>query len=221
MTTAMNVLRRLRARTPETGLGREFYTDGEIYKLDLDLIYHREWLFAAHTAELPRTGSYLTLQIGAYPMVLVRAADGVIRAFVNVCRHRGSRLCPDERGIASKLVCPYHQWTYDLDGRLFAARQMGAGFDRSRLGLTQVHCETVNGYIFICLSPQAPDFTPTRTQLEPYLSPHRLDEARVAFESTIVEEGKLEAGVGKTTASATTAPRTIRSSPVLFPTRPP
>src|SRR5580704_13373945 len=117
MTTAMSVLRRLQERAPDTGLTREFYTDPAIYALDLEQIFYREWLFAAHTSELPGTGSYLTLQIDAYPIVLVRAADGVIRAFVNSCRHRGSRLCPAERGRASKLVCPYHQWTYELDGR--------------------------------------------------------------------------------------------------------
>jgi glycine betaine catabolism A len=189
MTTRTDLLRHLRARTPRTGLGREFYTDQDIYELDLDLIFYREWLFVAHTGELPKSGSYLTLQVGAYPIVLVRAGDGVIRAFVNMCRHRGQRLCPAERGTVLKLVCPYHQWTYDLDGRLFAARQMGAGFDRSRLGLKPVHCETVEGYVFICIAAEAPDFAPTRQQLTPYLAPHQLSQARVAHESTIIEEG--------------------------------
>jgi glycine betaine monooxygenase A len=189
MTTAMNVLRRLQRRAPATGLGREFYTDSEIFELDLELIFYREWLFAGHTVELPKTGSYLTLQFGAYPVLLVRAADGLIRAFVNSCRHRGARVCPDARGTAAKLVCPYHQWTYELDGRLFAARQMGPGFDRGQFGLRRIHCETVCGSIFICFGTDAPDFAPTRQQLELYLAPHRLADARVAFESTIVEEG--------------------------------
>jgi Rieske 2Fe-2S family protein len=121
-------------------------------------------------------------------LLLVRAADGVIRAFVNACRHRGSRLCAESNGRAAKLVCPYHQWTYELDGRLFAARQMGPGFDRARLGLKKVHCESVGGYIFVCLSDSPPSFAAARTQLEAYLAPHRLQEARVAYESTIVEE---------------------------------
>ena len=189
MTTAMNVLRRLQGRVPSTGLGREFYTDELIFELDLELIFYREWLFAGHTVELPRSGSYLTLQVGTYPVLLVRAADGVIRAFVNTCRHRGARVCPEARGTAVKLVCPYHQWTYELDGRLFAARQMGAGFDKTQFGLRRLHCETVGGYIFVCLAAEPPDFAPTRKQLEPYLAPHRLVDARIAFESTIIEEG--------------------------------
>ncbi len=183
------VLRSLRERARGTGLTRGFYTDAEIYALDLEHIFYTDWLFVAHGAELPQEGSYLTLQIGAYPILLTRAADGVIRAFVNTCRHRGARVCPDAAGTASKLVCPYHQWTYHLDGRLFAARQMGSGFDRSQLALKPLHCETVAGYIFVCLAAEPPDFGPTRRQLEPYLLPHRLSEARVAFQSTIIEEG--------------------------------
>ncbi len=189
MTTAMNVLRRLSARQPATGLPREFYVDERVFELDLELIFYRQWLFAAHESELPQPGSYLTLQVGAYPIVLVRGGSGLIRAFVNSCRHRGSRLCRAERGRAARLVCPYHQWTYDLDGRLFAARQMGAGFDRGAYALKQLHCETVAGYIFVCLAAQAPDFSATRAQLSAYLGPHRLAAARVAFESTIIEDG--------------------------------
>ncbi len=188
MSTASMTLRSLQRRAPAAGLGREFYHDAAIYDLDLQLIFYREWLFAAHEAELHGTGSYVTLQVGAYPVVLVRAASGAIRAFVNSCRHRGSRVCAAARGRAAKLVCPYHQWTYDLDGRLFAARQMGAGFDRTPFALRRVHCEAIAGYVFICLADEAPDFTATRVQLTAYLAPHRLHEAKVAYESTIIEE---------------------------------
>ncbi len=188
-TTSSTLLRSLSERTPGAGLTREFYTDAAIFQFDLEQIFYRDWLFVAHSGELPQTGSYVTLQIGTYPIVLTRAADGVIRAFVNSCRHRGARVCPEASGTAPKLVCPYHQWTYHLDGRLFAARQMGAGFDRSQLGLRQLHCESVAGYIFVCLAADPPDFEPTRRQLEAYLLPHRLAHARVAFESTIIEEG--------------------------------
>ena len=190
MTSAIsNIHHRLRERAAGTGLAREFYTDSDIFALDLEHVFYKEWLFVAHSAELPQPGSYLTLQIGAYPIVLTRAADDVVRAFINSCRHRGARVCPAAMGTASKLVCPYHQWTYQLDGRLFAARQMGPEFDRSQLGLRQLHCETVAGYVFVCLAAEAPDFAPTRQQLQTYLLPHRIADARVAFESTIVEEG--------------------------------
>jgi len=174
---------------PGTGLEREFYVDPEIFALDLEHIFYREWLFAAHTAELVKTGSYLTLQIGAYPILLVRAGDGTINAFINSCRHRGARLCPSERGVTPKLVCPYHQWTYSLDGRLFSARFMGPEFDRSLWGLKRVHCETAAGYVFVCIAAEPPDFAPVRAQFETYFGPHRFADARVAVEYSIIEEG--------------------------------
>jgi glycine betaine catabolism A len=186
---ATHVLSRLQKRSPEYGLPGEFYRDPAIYALELNLLFYKEWLFAAHTAELAQTGSYLTLQVGDFPILLTRDRDGRIHAFVNSCRHRGARVCQEPHGVAPKLVCPYHQWTYDLDGRLFAARQMGAHFDKSQFGLRRVHCESVAGYIFICVAPEPPAFEAMRRQLEPYLLPHRLSDARVAFESTIVENG--------------------------------
>jgi glycine betaine catabolism A len=189
LSKAAFVLNRLAGRSPAYGLPGEFYRDPEIYDLELSQLFYREWLFAAHTVELGQTGSYLTLQVGDYPILLTRDRDGQIHAFVNTCRHRGARVCQQSHGVAPKLVCPYHQWTYDLDGRLFAARQMGSGFDKSQFSLRRIHCEIAAGFIFICIAPEPPDFQTTRRQIEPYLLPHRLTEARVAFESTIVENG--------------------------------
>jgi len=186
---AATVSNRLAERSASHGLPGEFYRDPGIYDLELKLIFYREWLFAAHTVELEQTGSYLTLQVGDYPIVLTRDRDGKIHAFVNSCRHRGARVCQESHGVAPKLVCTYHQWTYDLDGRLFAARQMGPHFDKSQFALRRIHCEIVAGFIFVCVAPEPPDFEATRRQIEPYLLPHRLSEARVAFESTIVENG--------------------------------
>jgi glycine betaine catabolism A len=189
MTTQADVLRLLQTHEPGSGLTRAFYTNPGIFELDLEHLFYREWLFAAHSVELPEAGSYLTLQIGAYPVLLVCGGDGIIRAFINSCRHRGARLCPETRGSALKLVCPYHQWAYELDGRLFAARQMGSDFNRKHFGLRPVHCESVAGYVFVCLAAEPPQFAAARRQLESYLLPHRLAQARVAFESTIIEEG--------------------------------
>jgi Rieske 2Fe-2S family protein len=102
-----NVLSRLQARSPARGLPGDFYRDPGIFALELQQIFYREWLFAAHTVELQRAGSYLTLQVGAYPILLTRDREGQIHAFVNSCRHRGARVCPDSHGVAPKLVCPY------------------------------------------------------------------------------------------------------------------
>jgi Rieske 2Fe-2S family protein len=86
-------------------------------------------------------------------------------------------------------VCPYHNWSYELDGRLLFARDMGPNFDRAKHGLKSVHCESGGGYIWICLAAQAPDFAAFRKTVAPYLAPHDLSMAKVAAESTIVENG--------------------------------
>ena len=170
-------------------LPRKFFTDPDFYQLDLENIWYRDWLFVGHDCELAKSGSYMTLQVGDYPVVVVRSGDGTVRAFHNSCRHRGSRICAGEKGTAAKLVCPYHSWTYELDGRLLYARDMGPGFDPKEHGLKPVHCQSIGGFIWICLARQAPDLSQFRAQVEPYLLPHRLRETKVAFESTIVENG--------------------------------
>jgi Rieske 2Fe-2S family protein len=179
----------LTGRDPNFSLEQKFYTDPDFYKLDLENIFYRDWLFVGHDCELPKTGSYMTVQVGAYPVVIVRDAQGGIRAFHNSCRHRGSRICSAEKGTAAKLVCPYHQWTYELDGRLLFARQVGPDFKPAEYGLKQVHCENVAGYIYVCLADEAPDFNGFRNLVEPYLAPHNIKDAKVAFESSIIEKG--------------------------------
>ncbi|ASV87086.1 putative Ring hydroxylating alpha subunit [Ochrobactrum quorumnocens] len=179
----------LTGRDPNFSLEQKFYTDPDYYKLDLENIFYRDWLFVGHDCELPKTGSYMTVQVGAYPVLIVRDAQGGIRAFHNSCRHRGSRICSAEKGTTAKLVCPYHQWTYELDGRLLFARQVGPDFKPAEYGLKHVHCETVAGYIYVCLADEAPDFNSFRALVEPYLAPHSIKEAKVAFESSIIEKG--------------------------------
>jgi Rieske 2Fe-2S family protein len=181
------VLSNLRRRNPATALERDFYTRPENFQIDLDLIWYRDWLFVGHDCEVQTPGQYLTVQVGEYPVLILRDREGGLRAFHNSCRHRGSRICSEVHGSAPRLVCPYHQWTYSLDGRLLAARDMGSSFDKTQYGLKPVHCTSVGGYIWICLARVAPDFEPVRRQLEPYFLPHRLHDAKVAYESTIVE----------------------------------
>ncbi len=189
MTPPTDLLARLRSRPPGHTLAREFYTDPDWFRLDLEHIFYRNWLFAGHDCELPQPGAYLTLQVGDYPLIVVRGDDGRIRAFHNTCRHRGSRLCAAEHGHAARITCPYHRWTYNLDGTLFYARDMGGDFDAARHGLRPVHCESIAGYIWVSVAARAPDLDAFRALAEPYLAPHRLRDAKIAFESTIIERG--------------------------------
>ena len=189
MLSNADVLSLLFTRQPGYSLPQPFYTDPDLYRADLEHIFYRDWLMAGTVAEFPKTGSFTTLQIGAAAVILVRGADGVIRGFHNSCRHRGSRICAAEKGTAPKLVCPYHQWTYELDGKLLWAREMGADFDPTKHGLKPVHVATAAGMVFVCLAAAAPDFAPLAAQAELYVGPHGLADTKVAFQSTIVEKG--------------------------------
>ena len=189
MDTRAEMLKLIRDRREGFSLDRPFYLDPDFFRVDMDLIWYRDWLFVGHDCEVAKPGSYFTVQVGDYPVVIVRDREGKIRAFHNSCRHRGSRVCTSEKGTSARLVCPYHQWTYDLDGKLVFARQMADDFDKSQFGLKPVACESVAGYIFICLADQPADFAPFRALMEPYFAPHRLTEAKVAYESTIIEKG--------------------------------
>jgi Rieske 2Fe-2S family protein len=170
-------------------LSGPFYKDAALFQADLDLIWYRDWIFAASEAELPKPGAYVTLQLGAYPVVVVRGQDGKVRAFHNVCRHRGQRLCSRTSGQTAKLVCPYHQWTYETDGRLLWARDMGADFDASKHGLKPVHCATTAGMVFICLADTASDFAPLEAAADRYTAPHGPQDLKVAHQSRIIENG--------------------------------
>ena len=189
MNIRTEVLNKLKTRREGYSLEQKFYTDADYYKLDLEMIWYRDWLFVGHDCEIPKTGNYFTVQIGDYPVIIVRDRSGTVRALNNSCRHRGSRVCTQDKGASAKLVCPYHQWTYELDGTLLFARNMGEDLDKASHSLKPVHCETFGGYIFICLADQAPDFAPVKAMVEPYLARHKLGETKVAFESTIIEKG--------------------------------
>jgi Rieske 2Fe-2S family protein len=183
------MLTQLHNRQAGYSLAQPFYNDPAFHALDMEYIWARCWLFIGHTCEVAKPGDYFTVQIGDDSIIIVRDRNRTVHAFFNSCRHRGSKICNADKGNAAKLVCPYHQWTYELDGRLLFARDMGSDFVPSRWDLKPVHCETVAGYIFICLADKAPDFAAFRANAEPYLAPHALEDAKVAYTSSIVENG--------------------------------
>ncbi|MDN3556204.1 aromatic ring-hydroxylating oxygenase subunit alpha [Halomonas maura] len=189
MTHQIQTLELVQQRKPRHALPRELYGDPSVYREDLEQLWHKEWIFAGHTFELEKPGQYLTLQIGDYPIVVVRGADGELRAFHNACRHRGSKVCQEASGKAAKLVCPYHKWTFDLDGKLLFAGNMGSDFNTRDYGLKPAHCEVVESYIFVCVAETAPDFEPFRQAVTPFIAPHGLDNCKVAFESNLIEKG--------------------------------
>jgi phenylpropionate dioxygenase-like ring-hydroxylating dioxygenase large terminal subunit len=94
------------------------YDDSEFYTREIERVFRPSWQIVCHVSDIPNTGDWHSLDYVGESIIVVRGADNVVRAFTNVCRHRGSRLVDGASGCAKKLVCPYHAWTYDLDGRL-------------------------------------------------------------------------------------------------------
>lgn len=168
-------------------LPQALYNDADAFDFDMEAVFGTSWLMAGFTCELPEPGSYLAQMVGKWPILIVRDRKGEIRAFHNSCRHRGSLICKPGSGTSPKIMCPYHRWTYDLDGGLFAATRMGPDFDKSLHGLRQIHIECVAGAMFVCFAETPPPFADFANKLESYLGPQRMDKAKLAFESTISE----------------------------------
>jgi Rieske 2Fe-2S family protein len=164
---------------PGWSLPGGFYSDEAVYCADVERIWRSGWLFAGHSCEIPKAGDYFTLEVGADSIAVVRATDGAIRGFHNVCRHRGSLVCTEAVGHAKKLVCPYHQWTYDLDGELVACRGMG-DIDKSQFSLKQVAVQEFEGLIFFSLAKNPWDIDRASEILSPLLRPQAFKKAKVA-----------------------------------------
>ena len=117
-TLSPEIARLVAEHRPGGPLERDFYVAPEVFEADLARIFHRHWVFAGYAFQVARPGDFFTYKVGTESVIVVRDRAGEIRAFHNVCRHRGSRICKTEQGNAHRLVCPYHRWTYELDGAL-------------------------------------------------------------------------------------------------------
>jgi Rieske 2Fe-2S family protein len=172
---------KLRDRETQFGLGRDFFLDPSLYDLELDAIWRRSRLFAGPSCELREAGDFLLLDLdGGDSVVVVRAEDGRLHALHNTCRHRGTRICDEERGHVERWVCPYHQWSYSLDGRLLGCGGMEGEVSLEDYGLHRAAAEEVAGLVFVWLDGGAEPIGPARESIEPRLAPHGLDRARVA-----------------------------------------
>ena len=168
-------------RAPWETLPGEFYSCPSIYDAELEAIWRTGWLFVGHTCELSTPGDYLTVDIGPDSIVIVRTESGGVRGYHNVCRHRGTLLCLSSTGHARRFVCPYHQWSYDInDGHLAACRGMGTEFDRTPYGLIPVAVKNVSGLIFASLADQQIDFSPAETEIGSVAAAQGLERARIA-----------------------------------------
>lgn len=134
------------------------YTNRKLYAQEFGTLFRRTWLFAGHVSELPEPGSYRVLDLPFAPVVLTRDRDGHLHALLNACRHRGAPVVRDQCGTAKKLVCQYHSWAYDLDGRLVhtpQARDFVPDVKEGR-ALPAIRCEVANGFVFVNFDQDAP-----------------------------------------------------------------
>jgi Rieske 2Fe-2S family protein len=165
---------------PGYSLPQNFYLDPDIYRRDMNLLLRR-WNFVGHISELSGAGSWITAEIGPESVIVTRDEYGALRAFANVCRHRGSRICLEKSGRSNLLVCPYHAWTYQLDGRLRGAREMPKsqvaenGLDLHPLPLIQI-----GGLIFVSFGPNPPDISLAQPALLQMTRRYQWEHAKIA-----------------------------------------
>ncbi len=139
----------------ENRIHASLYTDPQVFDDEMERIFHRGWVFVGHASEIPRPGDYVTRVVGTEPVIMVRAGDGEISVLVNRCRHRGTMVCPADRGHARTLTCPYHGWTYDLRGELLGVPYPGgyASLDKSANGLPRApRVSAYRGFVFASLA---------------------------------------------------------------------
>ncbi len=134
------------------------YSDPDVLELEKERIFRKDWLMVGREEQIPNAGDYFTLDIFDEPIVVVRNEAGQINAFSNFCLHRGAEISPKGFGHADEFKCPYHNWLYDLDGRLMGAPHMreAAGFEPRQCALPRVRLGTWGGFIFITLDPATP-----------------------------------------------------------------
>jgi len=140
--------------SPPKTLPARYYTDPELFQQEVERFFFRSWICAGRTEQIREPGEYFLRDVCGESIIVTRDAGGLLRAFYNVCRHRGTRMCTANEGkLAGRIQCPYHGWTYGLDGKLIGAPQMdGADFSRQDYPLHPVQCDVWDGHIFLNLS---------------------------------------------------------------------
>ena len=182
-------LARMLQREGETqgyAIGSYFYQSEHVYSLELSQLLFRSWLYAAHVSDIPQSGDFKLFEIGEDSLIIRRDQNDEIHALMNVCRHRGSRVCEEQTGNCKTFVCPYHGWVYNGDGSLRAAREMHVlpEFEPDKLGLKRARVEIFHGLIFINCNPNAQAFAPHLAPIENPLGAYDLAHAKIAHQQT-------------------------------------
>jgi phenylpropionate dioxygenase-like ring-hydroxylating dioxygenase large terminal subunit/AcrR family transcriptional regulator len=155
------------------------YRNAELFDIEMDTLFKRTWLLAGHVSELPKSGDYVTFEAAGERALVLRDATGTLRAFHNVCRHRGSRVVEGERGHCRRaIVCPFHGWTYNLDGSLknIPAIDTFNGIDKTLHGLVPLALEVWQGFVFVRFAGDGPSLAEQMKPVEHMVAPYRMEE---------------------------------------------
>jgi phenylpropionate dioxygenase-like ring-hydroxylating dioxygenase large terminal subunit len=160
----------------------DWYSDPAVLRLERERIFRRAWQYAGRADQLAEPGAFFTCDLGGIPIVVVRDDEGGLRAFLNVCRHRGSLVCEGE-GKRASLQCPYHAWTYGLDGSLRAAprSERVPGFDKESLGLVSVPVEAWGPFVFVNPDAEAEPLAETLGELPALVAASGVDLGSLRF----------------------------------------
>ena len=159
----------------------QIYVSPDFLELELDEIFNREWFCVGREDEFKQPGDYRATLIGRDPVLVLRDRSGSLRAMSNVCRHRMSTLLQGSGKLRGRISCPYHAWTYDLDGQLIGAAYMRENFDKKAVCLPQFQVEVWQGWVYVSLDPAAAPLGPRLTELSARLDNYRLPEYQTLF----------------------------------------
>ncbi|MGI9170095.1 MAG: aromatic ring-hydroxylating oxygenase subunit alpha [Caulobacteraceae bacterium] len=179
----MDIEKLIAGHRPGHALARDFYVRDDIFERDMGLLLGR-WTCVGHVSEVAAPGDLLVVELGAESAIVARGEDGTLRALNNVCRHRGSRIRPPGAGHAAVLTCPYHAWSYGLDGRLRAAREMPEGFEPALYPLKPLPMAVIGGLILISFSETPPRLDAVEAALGAMTDRFGWEGARIACRKT-------------------------------------
>lgn len=170
-----------------TQIPSALYTSEEVAELENERIFRREWICVGREEEVAEPGDYFVTDVGGQPLIIARDEANTVRALSNICRHRGSPLA-EGRGNARVFSCPYHAWTYRLDGNLRGAPHMddSPAFDRERVCLPEFGLEAWQGFLYVNLDPNAEPLAPRLETLGALFSEYRVSDMKLAFREDTV-----------------------------------
>lgn len=171
-------------QTKGFSLQQKFYKDPGIYQQEMDRIFMKSWLYAGHVSQIKNVGEYFLYEMDTESVIIIREDKDTVNALMNVCRHRGSRVCLQASGTQKFLACPYHGWTYERSGALRGANHTYPDFDKSGYALKTVNLKIFHGMIFINFDKDPISFDAIEKDLDECLIPYCLDKTKIAHKQS-------------------------------------